>query len=61
MYQTKSFQKEPVLILGGGSNILFTKNFDGLVISNKIREKIIFQDSDYVHLRLEQEKTGMIL
>ena len=24
------------LILGGGSNILFTKNFDGLVLKNEI-------------------------
>lgn len=47
------FKKNPVLILGGGSNILFTKNFDGLVISNKIRgREIIFQDSDYVHLKV---------
>ena len=29
-------QKRPVLILGGGSNILFTKNFDGLVLKNDI-------------------------
>ncbi len=47
------FKKNPVLILGGGSNILFTKNFDGLVISNKIRgREIIFQDSDYVYLKV---------
>lgn len=24
--------QQPALILGGGSNILFTKNFDGLVL-----------------------------
>ena len=29
---TNTHQKPPVLILGGGSNILFTKNFDGLVL-----------------------------
>lgn len=47
------FKKNPVLILGGGSNILFTKNFDGLVISNKIRgREIIFQNSDYVYLKV---------
>ena len=27
----------PILILGGGSNILFTKNFDGLILKNEIR------------------------
>lgn len=31
----------PVLILGGGSNILFTKNFEGLVIKNAIKGKVI--------------------
>lgn len=47
------FKKNPILILGGGSNILFTKNFDGLVISNKIRgREIIFQNSDYVYLKV---------
>src|SRR4030095_9839390 len=29
-------KKEKKLILGGGSNILFTKNFDGLVIKNSL-------------------------
>jgi UDP-N-acetylmuramate dehydrogenase len=29
-------KKEKLLVLGGGSNILFTKNFDGLVIKNAI-------------------------
>ena len=28
------WRSSPLLILGGGSNILFTKNFDGLVIHN---------------------------
>lgn len=33
---TNEFVDEPVFILGGGSNILFTKNVDGLVLHNRI-------------------------
>jgi len=40
------------LILGGGSNILFTKDFDGLVLKNEIKgiEKIK-EENDYVYVR----------
>jgi UDP-N-acetylmuramate dehydrogenase len=39
-------------ILGGGSNILFTKDFDGLIIKNEIRGiTILHEDSDYVYVR----------
>ncbi len=38
----KQFENQQQLILGGGSNILFTKDFDGLVIKNELQgiEKI---------------------
>ena len=32
----KSFQNLPKLVLGGGSNILFTKDFNGVVLKNEI-------------------------
>ncbi len=40
----------PILILGGGSNILLTQNFDGLVVKNNIKgiEKIIEDDNSVV-------------
>ena len=40
------------LILGGGSNILFTKNFDGLVLKNEIHgiEKIK-EDDEHVYVK----------
>lgn len=40
------------LVVGGGSNILFTKDFDGLVIHNMIKgiEKIN-EDDDYVYIK----------
>lgn len=34
------------LILGGGSNILFTKNFDGFVLHNKIKGISIVDDTE---------------
>ncbi len=44
--------KQGTLILGGGSNILFTKNFDGLVLKNEISgiEKIR-EDYEYVYVK----------
>lgn len=35
-----------LLILGGGSNLLFTKNFNGLVIKNEIKGIDIVQEDD---------------
>ncbi|GEP91418.1 UDP-N-acetylmuramate dehydrogenase [Chitinophaga terrae (ex Kim and Jung 2007)] len=48
-------QKEdnlPQLILGGGSNILFTRNFDGYVLKNQVMgiEKV-GEDDDYVYVK----------
>lgn len=43
------YQKNKHFILGGGSNILLTKNFDGLIIHNKIGGIYILEDnSDYI-------------
>jgi UDP-N-acetylmuramate dehydrogenase len=44
--------KLPVLILGGGSNILFTKDFGGLILKNGIRGiDLIREDEHYVYVR----------
>lgn len=48
------FKNIPKLILGGGSNILFTKDFDGLVINlinNRI--EIIEEDEEYIYVRAD--------
>jgi len=37
--QDKVFSGQKVLVLGGGSNILFTKDFDGWVLVNEIKGK----------------------
>jgi len=41
-----------ILVLGGGSNILFTKNFEGIVLKNEIKGiEITKEDDDYVYIR----------
>ena len=40
------------LILGGGSNILLTKNFNGLVLKNELKGKeLIKEDDDYYYVK----------
>ena len=36
----------PKLILGGGSNILFTKNYEGLVLCNRMKGKEILREDE---------------
>lgn len=41
-----------LLILGGGSNILFTKNFDGLVLKNECKGvAVVHEDVDFVYVK----------
>ncbi|HET7897624.1 MAG TPA: UDP-N-acetylmuramate dehydrogenase, partial [Flavisolibacter sp.] len=40
------------LILGGGSNILLTKNFDGIVLKNEIGGiDVVNEDEDYIYVK----------
>lgn len=49
---TDSFEGISNLILGGGSNILFTKDFDGLVLKNEIKGITeVHEDSEYVYIK----------
>jgi UDP-N-acetylmuramate dehydrogenase len=44
--------KQKTLILGGGSNILFTKNFDGLVLKNQLYGmETVGEDEDYIYVK----------
>ena len=46
-------QKMPLLVLGGGSNILFTGNFDGLVLKNDVKGiELIREDDRHVYVRV---------
>jgi UDP-N-acetylmuramate dehydrogenase len=38
--------KKPLLVLGGGSNILITRNFEGTVLQNKIQGIEIIEETD---------------
>ncbi len=49
---TKPGANPSLLILGGGSNLLLTKNFDGLVLKNGIKGiELIREDEKYVYVR----------
>ncbi|MEO8712721.1 MAG: UDP-N-acetylmuramate dehydrogenase [Parafilimonas sp.] len=48
-YQPKSLHK---FILGGGSNILFTKDFDGLVLKNELKGiELIKEDTHHFYVK----------
>jgi UDP-N-acetylmuramate dehydrogenase len=53
LIQTKTFQKNKFFILGGGSNILLTQDFDGLVVKNEIKGiDVIAEDDNAVLLKV---------
>ena len=47
------YSRLPTLTLGGGSNILFTKNFDGLVLKNEIKGiQLLHEDPEYFYVKV---------
>ncbi len=46
LIQSSRYEKESRLILGGGSNILFTKKFEGLVIKMEIMGMEVVREND---------------
>lgn len=52
LLQTKEYNTNPHLILGGGSNLLLTKNVDALVIKNELRGiEVIKETADAVFVK----------
>lgn len=53
LLNTKEFKENNQLILGGGSNILFTKNFDGIVLKNNIKGIEVVNETEHdVYLKV---------
>ena len=51
--QSTEFIRNSSLILGGGSNLLFTKNFDGIVLRNHIQGiEVIEETKEYVLVKV---------
>jgi UDP-N-acetylmuramate dehydrogenase len=51
-YLDMAGHNEPLLILGGGSNLLFTGNFNGSVLKNNIRSiRLVGEDDRFVYLQ----------
>ncbi|MEX2052091.1 MAG: UDP-N-acetylmuramate dehydrogenase [Candidatus Paceibacterota bacterium] len=46
LFENSVFKHNDRVVLGGGSNILFTKNYDGLIILNKIKGIEILKEDD---------------
>ncbi len=52
LIQNKIFNDSEKLIVGGGSNMLFTKNFDGIVLKNNLKGiEVIKEEDDFVEVR----------
>lgn len=46
-------QKLSVKILGGGSNLLFVDDFDGLILKNEIQgREVVFEDEEEIYLKI---------
>lgn len=51
--QSKVAHDNPLFILGGGSNVLLSKDFDGLVIKNSIMGKeVVHETDDFVLVKI---------
>jgi UDP-N-acetylmuramate dehydrogenase len=53
LFKSDLFRNNRALILGGGSNLLLTKDFDGLVVKNELRGiEVISEDNDKIELKV---------
>jgi UDP-N-acetylmuramate dehydrogenase len=53
LLQTNVVKQNSHLVMGGGSNMLLTKNFDGIVLKNSIQGiEILDEDANTVHVKV---------
>jgi len=53
LYEEGALNEENILILGEGSNILFTKHYEGLILLNQIRRmEVKTENEDWVYLKV---------
>ena len=52
LFETNKLKKESILVLGGGSNILFINNFDGLVLKIAIEGIEVKEKDEYFLVRV---------
>ena len=52
IYRSKEWQGQPKLMLGKGSNVLFTQPYQGVVLINKLKGIIIDQDDQCYRLHV---------
>lgn len=62
LYEEGELNSNSILILGEGSNILFTKHYEGLVLLNQIRKmEIVKEDQNSVYLKVNGGETWAAL
>ncbi len=50
--QITNNQQNSILILGGGSNLLFTSNFDGIILKNEVKGiRILKEDEHHIYIQ----------
>lgn len=53
IYQDERWQDLPKLMLGKGSNVLFTEPFHGVVIMNRLMGKVVTESTHHWHLHID--------
>lgn len=62
VYSAQQYQHLPKLVLGTGSNVLFTEPFKGIVLRNRIMGKTLTEDSHHyaLHVSAGEDWPGLV-